>query len=202
MAATQAKTKAKAKAKAKPKVKVAEGAAKIVPMGAVALRSLTLQNVLSFGAEAKVELGPLNVLIGPNGCGKSNLLDVVALLKAAATTDLSGEFRGGAENWVWNGANNDADTISIVSLWLKGIQYAHSMDIRAREGKYSISNSENILYVNPVLASIGDSTGTRIERADKEPFYAFTGKMREETATGFPFLILSRPFISPTKMLC
>ena len=151
MAATQAKTKAKAKAKAKPKVKVAEGAAKIVPMGAVALRSLTLQNVLSFGAEAKVELGPLNVLIGPNGCGKSNLVDVVALLKAAATTDLSGEFRGWAEDWVWNGAEGEWVGLSwmdIISCWSTPEEYAHSMRVNIRDGKgaYNISNGESIFY--------------------------------------------------------
>ena len=123
------------------------GSVGIPPAGAVALRSLTMRNVLSFGAEATVELGPLNVLIGANGCGKSNLMDVVALLKAAATTDLSDEFLGGAEDWVWRGAGNTAKTMGVVSCWVKeDATFTHSMEIRAGDGKYSISRDENILW--------------------------------------------------------
>ena len=44
-------TQTKAKAKAKPKAKVVGGATEITPTSAVALQSLTLRNVLSFGAE-------------------------------------------------------------------------------------------------------------------------------------------------------
>ena len=152
-----ATTQAKSKAKAKPKAKVAEGAAKTVPTGAVALRSLTLHNVLSFGAEATVELGPLNVLIGPNGCGKSNLVDVVALLKAAAAADLSSEFEGGAEDWVWNGAKmplNAPSAMSMDSEWkIKDVEYVggakflgHRMQVLVNRetGAYSIARGESI----------------------------------------------------------
>ena len=157
MAVTQIKAKVKAKAKAKPKAKVVEGAAKIVPMGAVALRSLTLNNVLSFGAEAKVELGPLNILIGPNGCGKSNLVDVIALLKAAAAADLSSEFEGGAEDWVWDGAKmpqNAPSVMSMASEWkTKDVEYVggakllgHHMQVLVNRetGAYSIARRESI----------------------------------------------------------
>ena len=110
--------------------------------GAVALRSLTLRNVLSFGAEAKVELGPLNVLIGPNGCGKSNLMDVVALLKAAATTDLSDEFRGGGADWPWKGETEQLPKMLVKSEWRgvkTGHDYRHQMEVQVREsGAYSI----------------------------------------------------------------
>ena len=140
--------------------------------GAVALRSLTLRNVLSFGAEATVELEPLNVLIGPNGCGKSNLMDVVALLKAAATTDLSGEFRGGAEDWVWNGAVGEWEGLSwmdITSRWLGPEKYTHSMRVNAWEGAgtYSVSKEESI------FCQMGSSAKTRrIMRADHNVGYS------------------------------
>ena len=116
--------------------------------GAVALRSLTLRNVLSFGAEATVELGPLNVLIGPNGCGKSNLVDVVALLKAAATGDLSDEFRGKGMEWPWKGGMKKFPDMWVVSEWRRGgprggdfsfDRYCHEMAVRvSEEGTYSI----------------------------------------------------------------
>ena len=107
--------------------------------GAVALRSLTLQNVLSFGAEAKVELAPLNVLIGPNGCGKSNLMDVIALLKAAARTDLSDEFRGGGADWPWKGGTEKLPDMRVWSSWGKSWYCFHGMTIRVSEtGNYLV----------------------------------------------------------------
>ena len=164
-ATTQTKTKVKAKAKAKPKAKVVEGAAKIVPMGAVALRSLTLKNVLSFGAEAKVELGPLNVLIGSNGCGKSNLLDVVALLKAAATADLSDEFRGGGLEWPWKGEEEEAKRMKMESEWNGGGNvYCHDMTVDIHEtGAYSI-DSEWLGTVG-CQALIGQEMGANSRRS-------------------------------------
>ena len=46
------------------------------------IRSLHLKNILSF-RDTRLDLQPLNVLIGANGSGKSNLIDVIALLQAA-----------------------------------------------------------------------------------------------------------------------
>ena len=127
---------------AEPKAEVVGGAVGIAPADVVALRSLTLHNVLSFGAEAKVELGQLNVLIGPNGCGKSNLLDVVALLKAAATTDLSEEFRGGGADWPWKGGAANLPKMRVASEWRgarSGELCRHEMAVQVEKtGAYSI----------------------------------------------------------------
>jgi AAA15 family ATPase/GTPase len=50
------------------------------------IRSLTIQNLLSFGEESTpIGLQHLNVLIGPNGSGKSNLIEVLGLLQKAPT---------------------------------------------------------------------------------------------------------------------
>jgi len=70
------------------------------------IRSLTVQNLLSFGAEpTTIELRPLNVLIGANGSGKSNLIEVLGLLQNApdklATAISNG---GGIDEWLWKGA--------------------------------------------------------------------------------------------------
>ncbi|HTS51280.1 MAG TPA: AAA family ATPase [Bryobacteraceae bacterium] len=46
------------------------------------LRQLTLENLLSF-RKTTVELRGLNVLIGPNAVGKSNLIEAISLLQAA-----------------------------------------------------------------------------------------------------------------------
>ena len=67
------------------------------------LQSVHLRDVLSF-RDAKVELKPLNVLIGANGSGKSNFLDAISLLPGFAS-DPSAFLRwqGGPEGWISKG---------------------------------------------------------------------------------------------------
>ena len=69
------------------------------------LHSLCIKNLLSFGNRLQeIELEPLNVLIGPNGVGKSNLIEVFRLLQAAPG-DLTYPIRagGGIREWLWKG---------------------------------------------------------------------------------------------------
>ena len=76
------------------------------------IRKIKLQNLLSFGPDAErsfgadgwLEMKPLNVLIGANGSGKSNLIEAISLLKAAPV-DLAGAISqgGGVAEWIWKG---------------------------------------------------------------------------------------------------
>jgi predicted ATPase len=69
------------------------------------LHSIRLKNLLSYGSEGtELALEPLNVLIGPNASGKSNLIEAISLL-AAAPRDLLKPIRegGGAVEWMWKG---------------------------------------------------------------------------------------------------
>lgn len=69
------------------------------------IRRLTLKNFLSYGPEGvSVDLLPLNVLIGPNASGKSNLLEALAILRAT-TGDLPAAIRegGGIQEYLWKG---------------------------------------------------------------------------------------------------
>ena len=70
------------------------------------IRSLTLRNLLSFGEEATtVELRQINVLIGANGSGKSNLIEVIGLLQSAPKELSTAISNGGPiEEWLWKGA--------------------------------------------------------------------------------------------------
>ena len=80
------------------------------------LREVAAKNLLSFGPEGlRLELEPLNVLIGANGSGKSNLFEVLGLLKAAPT-DLPGPIRsgGGIRNWLWR--RDPANTATLESV--------------------------------------------------------------------------------------
>ena len=80
------------------------------------LRELTLRNILSYGPEEQpLHLERLNVLIGSNGSGKSNLLEALALMRAA-----QGDFRrfigqrGGVSEWVWKGKPDGMASIEVV----------------------------------------------------------------------------------------
>jgi predicted ATPase len=79
-------------------------------MGASLIRNLTVQNFLSFGpAGLSVDLRPLNVLIGPNASGKSNLLEALTILRSTAG-DLHAAIRegGGIGAYLWKGGENAA----------------------------------------------------------------------------------------------
>ncbi|MDE2999602.1 MAG: AAA family ATPase [Gemmatimonadota bacterium] len=69
-------------------------------------RSIRLGNILSYGFwDEEFHLEPLNVLIGPNASGKSNLIEVLTLLAAAPGGDLQSPIRegGGVTEWLWKG---------------------------------------------------------------------------------------------------
>ena len=72
------------------------------------IRSIRIIGMLSF-QDVSLELRPLNLLIGPNSSGKSNLLEMIALLQSAPR-DLAGYIRqhGGVSEWLWKGATPQA----------------------------------------------------------------------------------------------
>lgn len=67
------------------------------------LSSITLNNILSFKDPPRLELRPLNVLIGPNASGKSNLIEIIGLLRAAPRDLRAAVLNGGgARAWIWD----------------------------------------------------------------------------------------------------
>lgn len=70
------------------------------------LKEIKLQNLLSFGSPNNITLNNLNVIIGTNGSGKSNLIDAISLLQAAPSA-LAVPIRkgGGVYDWIWKGAS-------------------------------------------------------------------------------------------------
>ncbi|WP_206956070.1 AAA family ATPase [Trinickia acidisoli] len=70
------------------------------------IKSITLTSFLSYGPAAiPIELRALNVIIGANGSGKSNLIESLELLRATPK-DLLTPVRdgGGVRDWLWKGA--------------------------------------------------------------------------------------------------
>ena len=86
------------------------------------IHTIRLDNVLSYGPDSgELPMEPLNVLIGPNASGKSNLIEIIALL-ASTPRDLQHRIRlgGGAREWIWKGSEQPGiSTIEVIveSIW-------------------------------------------------------------------------------------
>jgi predicted ATPase len=83
---------------------------------AMFIRKLTLKNFLSFGPDSPpVALRALNVLIGANGSGKSNLIEAIGFLRAAPDL-LVAPVRdgGGVRDWLWKGESNPTASVEAV----------------------------------------------------------------------------------------
>lgn len=89
------------------------------------LQSLSLRNLLSFGPDAApIPLGPLNVLIGSNGSGKSNLIEGLGLLRAAPRDMREVVSRGGGVmEWIWKGNSQEPATIDLAVATPDGAQF-------------------------------------------------------------------------------
>jgi len=85
------------------------------------IHSIKLDNLLSFASGSPaLELKNLNVLIGANGSGKSNLIEALALVRTTPRTASNDDFqrtisRGGTiSEWIWKGDANHPATIELV----------------------------------------------------------------------------------------
>jgi len=76
------------------------------------IKRLTLKNILSF-KETSVELNELNVLIGPNAAGKSNLIEAISLLRAPNGLEAQILRGGGVRQWLWLGDREPAQVAEI-----------------------------------------------------------------------------------------
>jgi len=82
------------------------------------IHQLKIQNFLSYGStEQIIDLQPLNVIIGTNASGKSNLLEVIGFLQASPK-DLMKPVRdgGGAREWFWKGSKDVSPIAKIEAL--------------------------------------------------------------------------------------
>lgn len=82
------------------------------------IEKIRLRNILSFGDKGEeITLEPLNIIIGQNASGKSNLVDVIKLLRSLPNDKGLSNFisrGGGISEWVWKGkVYNDISEIKI-----------------------------------------------------------------------------------------
>ena len=126
-----------------------------------AIESLRIQNLFSFGEnEVHVDLGPLNILIGPNASGKSNLIEAIGLLKGLPD-DFAGAVAGagGISDCLWKGAVSPTAKIDVtvnIRKMKKSLRY--QLSFIGRKGKVAITN-EKVTSVSPAEAFLAYQKG-------------------------------------------
>lgn len=110
------------------------------------IREIALRNVLSYGPQtAPISLSSLNVLIGANGSGKSNLIEAIALLRATPNATEPRDLRtiisrgGGISDWIWKGNPDEAASIEAIIGNPRGNQpVRHALTFRAENQAFRL----------------------------------------------------------------
>lgn len=88
------------------------------------IEKIRLRNILSFGDKGEeITLEPLNIIIGQNASGKSNLVDVIKLFRSLPQEKGLIKFvsrNGGISEWLWKGKSR-IDS-AVVEITLKGLR--------------------------------------------------------------------------------
>lgn len=108
--------------------------------GTVAIERLELRDILSFGPESPpIMLGPLNVLIGPNASGKSNLIRVLQLLSRVPVEESLATPDGShPDDWIRRGRHPLAG--GRIKVWIQDADtpLTYELGIRSVEGHFEV----------------------------------------------------------------
>ncbi len=106
------------------------------------IHRLKVSGLLSFGPSGiDLPLQPLNVLIGANGSGKSNLLDVLSLLRAAPKRlSQPVEAKGGIQEWLWKAPSAESGAVVdvITDSPIGDMSLRHRIGIANRQGHLEV----------------------------------------------------------------
>ncbi|HMS40062.1 MAG TPA: AAA family ATPase [Pyrinomonadaceae bacterium] len=96
------------------------------------IEKIKLRNILSFGDKGEeIELQPLNVIIGQNASGKSNLVDVIKLLRSLPQDKGLADFiskNGGIGEWFWKGKKESEN--AIIGIAFNEISTNYEIELR------------------------------------------------------------------------
>ena len=133
--------------------------------------SLNLKNVLSF-RDAEIALAPLNVVIGPNASGKSNLIEAVSLLQAVPD-DLARFFRinGPILDWIWKGGTESGAALPLAEITavLENPEGTHEAEKQLTYVLRLGANNERLQVVGEKLENIRP-----YESYQLRPYYYFS----------------------------
>jgi len=137
------------------------------------VRAITLRGFLSFGPDvAEFPLEGLNVLIGPNASGKSNLVEALSVLRAVPR-DLPKPIRQGGtvRDWLWKsgpGSHGSESATGSADAWSACLELVFSGGMIAR------AKGDPAVRYRLVFGVEGDSfvvLDERVENAQAAPGY-------------------------------
>ena len=123
--------------------------------------------LLSFAPDTPpLELGPLNVLIGPNASGKSNLIDVLGLVRSMPT-DLQEPMRGGGGTlgWLWRTGSDSVFQTPSLELSLQvvgGPTLVHNLVLEGTAAPYVLGVQFERIVDGPTVIYESDLAANRI----------------------------------------
>ena len=166
------------------------------------IETISLENILSYGPGSEpFPLEPLNVLIGPNASGKSNLIEALSILQAAPR-DLQSPIRvgGGILDWIWKGGSRIAPASVNVTVTypnrpialryrLSFAETGSRFELRDEaledERPRNVFDTQPFFYYryqegHPVLSVVGEATlQRRLIREDMEPDQSILSQRRD-----------------------
>lgn len=181
------------------------------PPGPV-LKSITLNGFLSFGPGVeRFPLERLNVLIGPNASGKSNLVEAMAVLRAVPR-DLSKPIREGGrvKDWLWRG--DPGGTQGGTTANSATASSRARVELVFSEGWIAHAKGDPAVRYRLVFGAEGDSFAVLDERVENvestpgggKPYFYFgyeNGRPMLNVRQGTKPRELSREFIDPTQSI-
>jgi predicted ATPase len=179
------------------------------------IRSLTLSNILSFRDPGLLALQPLNIFIGANASGKSNLINCIGLLRAlpSAPSNYIND-RGGTENWVWRGAKRSDGIPAIrAEFELKQETLTYELTFAPVERTFAIQTESllkadypyltrragNLEIGHRVLPGFPDVTASVSPADSALSAYRFPSSPITNTANGFTDIRVYRDFSTGTR---
>ena len=134
------------------------------------IQTIRPRGLLSFGPETPpLQLGMLNVLIGPNSSGKSNLLDVFKLMRGIPM-DLQEVVRrgGGPRSWIWG---SDVTRVAQLDLVVApaNLEMGHHVAFRSVDSElWPVEEKIRLEPDTPLYESCLDSKEARIRSRPDE----------------------------------
>lgn len=170
------------------------------------IKKLTLKNFLSYGEEGKdILLHDLNIIIGANGSGKSNLLEAISLLRSTPEKiALPVHGGGGVSEWLWKGGREipEASITALLSNPFKPLDYPSlrymfnftevnkrfeiTEEVIEDEAPYDSSRDRSYFYYShnrfstTINAKIGKNTRSRkLQREEIDPESSILAQRKE-----------------------
>ena len=109
----------------------------------VLIRELTPKNILSFGPDFPgLELRGLNLFVGANGSGKSNLIEVISLMRASEADFYEVTRKGGGvTEWIWKGKPKGLASVEwIVGRTGNETPIRHFIEFGAYDQRFSLED--------------------------------------------------------------